>query len=114
LLVDNQSLFTYVYKPLVKHYAIAGLDNRKNEIVIKVVNAEATPYKTTIDLSHAGKISKSGKVITLAATNETEENTFDEPLKISPKVEAYNAFGTSFDMEFKPWSLTVLRIKKGK
>jgi alpha-L-arabinofuranosidase len=114
LLVDNQSVFTYKFKPLIKHYAIAGLDNRQNEIVIKVVNAEATPYKTTIDLSNAGKINKSGKVITLTATKETEENTFDDPYKISPRQEAYNAFGSSFDMEFKPWSLTVLRIKKGK
>lgn len=96
----------------IRHYAIAGMDNSKNEIVIKVVNGEPTPYKTTIDLTGAGKINPNGQMITLVAASETEENTFEQPLKITPKQEAFGKFSNSFEMEFKPYSLTVLRIKK--
>jgi alpha-L-arabinofuranosidase len=111
LFINAQSVLKYKYTPLIKHYAIAGIDNVKNEIVVKVVNAEATPFKTTINLNGAGSVRATGQIITLSAASETDENTFDQPTKISPKQEAFTSFAPSFDLEFKPYSLTVLRIK---
>ncbi|MBD0284286.1 MAG: alpha-L-arabinofuranosidase [Flavisolibacter sp.] len=112
LFIDGQSALKYKYAPLIKHYAIAGIDNSKNEIVVKVVNAEATPFRTTINLNSAGSVKSTGQIITLAAASETDENTFEQPTKISPKQESFTSFAPSFEMEFKPYSLTVLRIKK--
>ena len=86
--------------------------NSKNEIMIKVVNAESTPFKTTINLNGAGTAKPTGRMITLSAASETDENTYDQPLKIAPRQEQVTSFANSFDMEFKPYSLTVLRIKK--
>ena len=92
--------------------AIARIDNSKNEIVVKVVNAEATPFRATINLNGAGSVRPTGQIITLSAASETEENTFDQPTKISPRQETFTSFAPSFDLVFKPYSLTVLRIKK--
>ena len=112
LFIDGQSVLKYTYAPLIKHYAIAGIDRKKNEIVIKVVNAESTPFTTGIDLKGAGKISPSGNLITLSSATETEENSFDQPMKIAPENETYSGFGNSFSMTFRPYSLTVLRIRQ--
>ena len=112
LFIDGQSVLKYTYAPLIKHYAIAGIDRKKNEIVIKVVNAESTPFTTGIDLKGAGKIGPSGNLITLFSATETEENSFDQPMKIAPENETYSGFGNSFSMTFRPYSLTVLRIRQ--
>ena len=50
--------------------------------------------------------------ITLSSETITDENSFEQPLKISPKKETYESFSNNFVYDFKPNSLTVLRIKK--
>jgi hypothetical protein len=110
--MDGKSVLRYKYAPDIKHYAIAGLDNTKNEIVLKVVNAEAAPYKTTVNLNGVTGVNPVGEIITLSSASLSEENTFEQPLKISPKSEAFQKFANAFDMEFKPYSLTILRIKR--
>lgn len=110
--MDDKPVIKYTFAPDIKHYAIAGLDQAKNEIIVKVVNAEAAPLKTTINLNGATGIHPMGQVITLSANALTDENTFEQPLKISPKAETYQQFSNSFNMEFKPYSLTILRFKK--
>lgn len=110
--LDGKSILRYKFAPDIKHYAIAGLDEKAAEIVVKVVNAEATPYKTTINLKGATGIQPVGQVITLSSASLNDENTFDQPTKISPRQESFQQFANTFDMEFKPYSFTVLRIKR--
>ncbi len=112
VLIDGKSVLKHKYVSSIKHYAIAGLDEGKNEIVIKIVNGEATPFKTNITLDGSGSLRSNGEIITLSSEKETDENSFDQPLKISPRKEVFTGFSNSFEMEFKPYSLTVLRIKK--
>jgi alpha-L-arabinofuranosidase len=70
-----------------------------------------TGPKISIDVSSPGtKISF--PLYGISGEKETNENTFDRPLKITPKQEQYNSFASQFEMEFKPYPLTVLRIKK--
>jgi alpha-L-arabinofuranosidase len=110
--IDGVSIIKYKYVSGIKHYAIAGLDEKNNEVVIKVVNAESTPFKTSINLTGGGVINPVGEQITLSSESITDENSFEQPLKISPKKETYKSFSNDFVYEFKPNSLTVLRIKK--
>jgi len=96
----------------LRHYAIAGYDKKTNEIIIKVVNGESTTLKTIIDLKNAGELAEEGKAIVLSASSAKEENSFSEPLKISPAAKRISSIKNSFEYEFKPYSFTVLRIKK--
>jgi alpha-L-arabinofuranosidase len=111
-LIDGKPVIKYKIKEIEKRFAIAGFDQTNNEIVVKVVNAEPQEFKTSVNILGAGKISAKGQIITLAASSNKEENTFKSPLKISPKTTKYNGFTNNFNMEFKPNSLTVLRIKR--
>ena len=110
--INGQSVIKYRIKELNKRFAISGLDETKNEIVIKVVNAELTPFRTSIKIDNAGVIDAKGQIITLNASSKEDENTFKNPTKIYPQTEEYKGFSNDFKMEFKPFSLTVLRIKK--
>jgi len=110
--IDGQSMLTYKIKEIEKRYVIAGLDQGKNEIVVKVVNAEPVLFKTSIELYNSGAIESRGEIITLSAKSKEAENTFKDPTDIYPKTEEYSGFSNNFSMEFKPYSLTVLRIKR--
>ena len=88
-----------------------GYDEAAGEVVIKVVNAEGKTYPLGIKLEGAKWVAGTGKVITLSATDDTEENSFAEPLKISPKESELQDAGDDFVYEFQPYSYTILRIK---
>jgi alpha-L-arabinofuranosidase len=111
-LVDDKPVLNYTIKELEKRYAVAGFDQSKNEIVVKVVNAESIPFKTNVKLSNTGVIDSKGEAITLSAKSKNEENTFKNPMDIYPETSVYKGFSNEFTMEFKPYSLTVLRIKR--
>lgn len=110
--INNQSVLKYTIRKQQNRFAIAGYDEQTNEIVLKVVNAEPVPFQTSIKLDNMGEIDPKGRVITLAAKNKNEENSFKDPTRITPQPKEFNGFSTHFSMEFKPWSLTVLRVKR--
>ena len=45
------------------------------------------------------------------SAKKNNENSFAKPMKLAPKTRVYDNFSKSFDMEFKPYSFTILRIK---
>jgi alpha-L-arabinofuranosidase len=110
--IDGKSVLAYTFTPDIKHYAIAGMDEQKNEIVIKVVNGEAEPYKTTLQLVGSSAVGQQATVSTLSSTQATDENTFEKPRLIAPQTATVGGISKNFEYTFKPYSLTVLRIKK--
>jgi alpha-L-arabinofuranosidase len=95
----------------VQQFSVSGYNETTAEIIIKVLNAEEKPWRASVRINNTGKISSNGEVITLYADSLKMENSFDEPLKISPVKTKYDSFSGEFDYEFKPCSLTVLKIR---
>lgn len=89
----------------------AGRDEQTGEVIIKVVNADTKPYRTKIQLNGAQAVNSLGKVITLSSQTAEDENTLDEPQRISPQVTVYRKFSKQFTYKFEPLSLTIFRIK---
>lgn len=109
--IDGKSVVAYQGNPIPKIFSVAGFDKTTNEVVVKVVNARGESCVSTINLA-GGKVEKNGRVITLSSTSAQEENTFDNPKKIYPIESSFGKFSTSFKYEFKPYSMTILRIKR--
>lgn len=109
--MDGRQVLTHQNEPLKRKFYIAGYDENAGEVIMKVVNASDNPCLTQINLA-GGEVEKNGRVITLNAASKLEENSFEEPFKITPEETTYNKFSTSFKYEFKPNSVTVLRMKK--
>ena len=116
LFMDGVSIQQHETKPKMNRhvYSIAGYDESTGEIVLKVVNAEETPFVANISFKGSAKFEKNGKVITLYAGSLEDENSFEEPGKISPVISEFEGFSNKFNFTFKPRSFTILRIKTTK
>lgn len=100
------------YQPdsLARHYVVAGYDEISGETVVKVVNGTEQPFTANLRLN-CSSVSRKGKVITLRADSLTDENSFDNPFRISPVVSEFDNFDKNFSYTFEPASFTILRIK---
>lgn len=67
----------------------SGYDEATGEVIVKVVNSEAQSYPLRIKLDGVDSVEKTGKVISLSAASDMDENSFEEPMKISPKESEY-------------------------
>jgi alpha-L-arabinofuranosidase len=94
--------------------ASASRDDKSGDIILKLVNADNNPVVTTIDLKGAGKLSSIGKATILTSATPFDENTLEEPTKVSPKTEDVKLSGSKISRTFPGNSLTVIRIPVSK
>lgn len=101
------------YRPaaLPALYAVAGRDNRANEIVIFIANPYAEAKAATIELHGVTQLASAAKAIVLTSASPDDENSFEAPMKIAPREETVAISGPSFARTFPAYSLTVLRLK---
>ena len=95
-------------------YASATRDDKSGDLIVKVVNTSAAATETTINLNGAKKLAATAQAIVLTSAKPTDENTLENPTKVSPKTEMVNFTGTSITHQFPGNSFTVLRIGAGK
>jgi alpha-N-arabinofuranosidase len=91
-------------------YALAGMDNAKKELVVKVVNPTADSVKCTITINGLANPGKNAKAITLGHASNTAENTLENPNEVKPVEKTITISGPEFKYDFSPNSLTILRI----
>ncbi len=87
-----------------------GYDEQTGELIIKVVNGTDQPYQRCFDITGARNVMPTGRVITLSGDAE-DENTFEQPTKLSPQTTLYGKFGKQFSYQFAPMSFTIMRVK---
>lgn len=92
-------------------YASATLDTKAGAVVVKVVNPSAIPTDTEVALPGLKGAAPTAQAIVLTSDKPTDENTLEEPLKVSPKTQTIRLSGTTLKHSFPGNSLTVLRIK---
>ena len=95
-------------------FASAVHDSKSGDIIVKVVNCAATPTETEINLNGAKKLGASAEAIVLTSENGKDENTLEEPTKVSPKTTTIKISGNKIKHAFPGNSLTVIRVKAGK
>jgi alpha-L-arabinofuranosidase len=78
---------------------------------VKVVNTSAGPLETQLNLAGANNLSGKGTATVLTSDSPTDENSLDNPTKVSPKTEPVNFSGTTLTRTFPGNSFTVLRLK---
>lgn len=93
-----------------RQFCQAGYDEQSGELVIKVVNGTDKPYVREFDIKGATNIQQRGRTVTLSG-DANDENTFDNPTKLSPVYGMFDKFGEHFQYEFAPMSFTILRIR---
>ena len=114
LYIDGRKITEHHVATVSAAYYCAGYDERNSEIVLKIVNGADAVFPLNITLDGAARIARRGRVITLAADCGTEENSFEEPLRIHPQESVWKGFGRNFTYNLKPYSYTIMRIKAEK
>jgi alpha-L-arabinofuranosidase len=92
-------------------YASAALDERTNEIVVKVVNTAASVRAARLSLDGAAPRG-TGRLIRLRAPDLQAENSLDEPNRVAP-VESQVGLEGTLRLELPPQSVTVMRVPRG-
>jgi alpha-L-arabinofuranosidase len=91
-------------------YASAALDDKAGEVVLKLVNTEASAKEVRINLAGAAKVGQAGKAFILADADLKTENNLDEPKKVAPLEQQLAVPSGEFNFTLAPNSLSVLRI----
>ncbi len=91
-------------------FASATRDEASGEVILKVVNAAAGPTETEINLRGVADVAGKAQAIVLTSENPSDENSLEEPTKVSPKSESIEISGPTFRRTLPGNSLTVLRL----
>lgn len=108
--LDNELIYEYTYAPKERHYVVSGYDRKRNEVIIKLVNAEAENWKARLQLNNAVSVGSKATKIVLNSTRKSDENSFADPFKIVPVTSELTGISRSFDVDCQANSLTILRI----
>lgn len=91
-------------------YAVTSRDADSDDIIVKVVNTSHVDQTTNITVNDS-EIGPKALVTTLASDKSGSENSILSPMNIAPTTEIQSGFGTEFKYEFKPYSVTIFRLK---
>jgi alpha-L-arabinofuranosidase len=91
-------------------YALAGLDKKTGDLIIKAVNRAGSPRTLTIKVRGIEKMGSKAKVTVLSHDDAAVENTLDDPDVVVPVESEFSGVRPEFTFTFKPYSLTILRI----
>ena len=92
-------------------YASGALDERANEIVIKVVNTDVKSRPVRLVLEGAAPRG-TGRMLVLASADLQAENSLDQPTRVAPVESALALDGPGLRLELQPDSVTVLRVPR--
>lgn len=95
-------------------FATAGFDRSKSQLVVKVVNASAEPADALLKIDGLKGVAPRGESITLCGEKPTDENTLEEPNKVTPVSASFGNAGEDTRYSFRPYSVTVLRLDVGQ
>lgn len=108
--LNDELQYEYTYTLDKKHYVVSGYDREREEVIVKLVNAEAENWEVRLQLDNAVSIASEGTKIVLSAVDKFDENSFEAPLKIVPVISGLSGISDSFSFSCQPNSLTILRI----
>ena len=92
-------------------YAAACVDEKTNNLIVKIVNASGKEQTNTLLLQGAKKPGNQGKLTVLQSDNLFSVNSFAEPQKVAPKETEIAVKGKKIELVAAPYSVSVLRVK---
>ncbi len=92
-------------------FASAALDNRTNEIILKIVNTTDKIQSNSIDLKTSKKILPKARLTVLKNATLDGLNTIENPEAIKPVDQEIGLKGRKVELSVAPYSFSVLRIK---
>lgn len=92
-------------------YSVTSMDEESGDIVIKAVNTSNHEENVEIVIDGNKNIEQVGTVTTLTSDDLQDENSFEDPQKVSPVTQEVKGLGETFNYVFPKNSVTILRLK---
>ncbi len=108
--LDDQLVHTVSVPEMKALYTTASLDERTNELFVKLVNPSANATRADITLKGAGGIMKA-EVTTLSADSGLAENSMSQPHNIVPVSRPVTFDGLYMDYPVPAYSVNILKLK---
>jgi len=109
--LDGNLVHDAKYSPMKTLYASATRTQKSGEIILKVVNVSSGAQPAEINLQGARKVGRRAKALVLTSEKGTDENTLDDPTRVSPVTKTLQVSGASLRHSFPGNSVTVFRLK---
>ncbi len=90
-------------------YASAVKDSNTNELIIKVVNTSEQGQNLSVEVA-GGSVTNNVTVITMGMDDLQAENSFEEPMKISPKEGTASIEGNTIKAEIPSMTFSIYKI----
>ncbi len=91
-------------------YASAVKDAKANELIIKVVNTSEAGQNLSISVE-GGNTQENVEVLTMAMDDLEAENSFEEPMKISPKESSATIDGGQLNITIPSRAFSIYKVK---
>lgn len=88
----------------------AGKIEATGEVVLKAVNTGNAPLDTEVVIRGVEGLAQEAECTVLTSASPSDENSFEQPRRVSPRTSRLVGTGPKFRHTFPPHSLTILRI----
>ncbi|MFT3787316.1 MAG: alpha-L-arabinofuranosidase C-terminal domain-containing protein [Tepidisphaeraceae bacterium] len=95
-------------------HANAGIDQATGDLILKVINTSAAPRTAQVDVGGSAFASGAVRVTRLTSAAPLDNNSLDEPHKVTPTQSIGPSLAEQPTWEFPAHSLTVLRVSGKK
>jgi alpha-L-arabinofuranosidase len=93
-----------------RFFALAGRDETRDELILKVINVAGEPVAGTFSVSGAGGLSPWPALTVLRGESLDDNNSLERPRKIVPVTSTLAIPGPEFRYEAPPYSCSIIRI----
>ncbi|MGS2763717.1 alpha-L-arabinofuranosidase C-terminal domain-containing protein [Sinomicrobium sp. M5D2P9] len=93
-------------------YATASLDEKTNEIVLKIVNTSGQAKEHEIVFKGVSRLHSRGKITVLQSDDLQAENSLDNAKHVSPAEKEIKVKKDGLQVSLQPYSVNVIRVKK--
>ncbi len=108
--LDGRLVHDLNYKPLKGLFASASRDGKTGGVILKVVNVTTSPMDVDINLNGGKNLGGAAKAIVLTSGSPLDENSLQNPTKVSPRTDTFNYQGGRLRRSFPGSSVTVLLL----
>lgn len=95
-------------------YASAVLDKNTSELIIKIVNASGKAQLSETRMEGLQQLDSKAQYVLLQNNDLQAENTLDNPSVVAPLTQVIDIQGETIQLELKPYSFSVIRVKYGR
>ena len=92
-------------------FASAVLDSKTHEVIIKIINTANRAQSSGFKINGVKGLSQAVNITTLQSDNPDAVNSLNAPKLVSPKIWQSTLKNNTVNLELKPYSFNVIKVK---